>query len=127
MKPQAEEPAEPGKVRTWWHPLLVNLLRWQLGDHYRLEEEVSVGQKPLQIDILLLRKEQGDLPAEARAILAGLVERLGVLTLIEFKSPLDTLEASDLPKFLANHCFIGPKTMRFPNRPTCTSRSWPLE
>ena len=90
---QPEEPAPPGKIRTWWHPLLVNLLRWQLGEHYRLEEEVSVGIKPLQIDILLLRKEQGELSAHARAILSGLVERLGVLTLIEFKSPLDTLEA----------------------------------
>jgi hypothetical protein len=80
--------ATPGKTRTWWHPLLVNLLRWQLGSHYRLEAEVLVGQKPLQIDILLLQleKEQGELSAHARAMLSGLIERLGRLTLIELKA-----------------------------------------
>lgn len=57
---QASEPqsdARPRKIRTWWHPLLASLLRRQLGNHYHLEEEVPVGQKPLQIDLLLLQKE----------------------------------------------------------------------
>jgi hypothetical protein len=103
MTPPSPQPAgqQPGKIRTWWHPLLVGLLRWQLGSHYHLEEEVPVGQKPLQIDILLLRKEQGELPASARQILAGLVEYLGELTLVEFKSPSDTLRAGDFQTFLA--------------------------
>jgi hypothetical protein len=100
--PTGQPPAAtPGKTRTWWHPLLANLLRWQLGSHYRLEEEVPVGLKPLQIDILLLRKEQGELPASARQILAGLVEYLGERTLLEFKSPSDTLRAGDFQTFLA--------------------------
>ena len=81
--------------------MLANLLRWQLGSHYHLEEEVPVGQKPLQIDILLLQKEQGELPASARQVLAGLVEYLGELTLLEFKSPSDTLRAGDFQTFLA--------------------------
>src|SRR5437773_11256859 len=99
MNPPSSQPtgqppdATPGKVRTWWHPLLAGLLRWQLGSHYHLEEEVPVGQKPLQIDILLLHKEQGELPAGARQVLAGLVERLSEFTLLEFKSPSDTLRA----------------------------------
>ena len=95
------QPPKPGKIRTWWHPLLANLLRWQLGTHYHLEEEVLVGQKPLQIDMLLLRKEQGELPGSARQILAGLVEYLGELTLLEFKSPSDVLQAGDFQTFLA--------------------------
>jgi hypothetical protein len=66
-----------------------------------LEEEIPVGQKPLQIDILLLQKEQGELPASARRVLAGLVEYLGPLTLLEFKSPSDTLRAGDFQTFLA--------------------------
>jgi hypothetical protein len=102
--PQPLEPqpaAQPGKIRTWWHPLLASLLRWQLSGHYHLEEEVPVGQKPLQIDLLLLQKEQGDLPASVRRILAGLVEYLGPLTLLEFKSPSDTLRAGDFQTFLA--------------------------
>jgi hypothetical protein len=81
--------------------LLANLLRWQLGSHYHLEEEVPVGLKPLQIDILLLHKEQGELSPTARRILAGLVEYLGAFTLIEFKSPSDTLRAGDFQTFLA--------------------------
>jgi hypothetical protein len=93
--------AAPGKTRTWWHPLLANLLRWQLGSHYLLQEEVNVGRKPLQIDILLLRKLQGELPPGVRRILAGLVEYLGELTLLEFKSPSDTLRAGDFQTFLA--------------------------
>jgi hypothetical protein len=99
--PAGEPEAKPGKVRTWWHPLLANLLRWQLGSHYRLEEEVPVGQKPLQIDILLLQKEQGELPQSARQMVAGLVECLGERTLVEFKSPSDTLRAGDFQTFLA--------------------------
>jgi hypothetical protein len=107
MNPSSPQPtgqpetATPGKIRTWWHPLLANLLRWQLGSHYHLEEEVPVGQKPLQIDMLLLHKEQGELPSSARQILAGLVEYLSEFTLLEFKSPSDTLRAGDFQTFLA--------------------------
>jgi hypothetical protein len=93
--------SKPGKIRTWWHPLFANFLRWQLGGHYQLEEEVPVGQKPLQIDVLLLRKQQGNLPAHALQILAGLAEYLNEITLLEFKSPSDTLRAGDLQTFLA--------------------------
>jgi hypothetical protein len=91
----------PGKIRTWWHPLLVNFLRWQLGDHYRLQEEVPVGQMPLRLDILLLRQLQGELPEQVRQILAGLADQLGEFTLLEFKSPSDGLRAGDLQTFLA--------------------------
>jgi hypothetical protein len=81
--------------------MLACLLRWQLGSHYQLQEEVPVGQKPLQLDILLVHKEQGELPASARQILAGLVEHLGEYTLVELKSPSDTLRAGDFQTFLA--------------------------
>src|SRR5262249_29786990 len=80
-----ESESKPGKTRTWWHPLLASFLRWQLSGYYQLFEEVPVGQKPLQIDILLLHKEKGELPERARRILAGLVERLAEYTLIELK------------------------------------------
>src|SRR5436853_3119681 len=100
-QPSEQPSATPGKIRTWWHPLLANLLRWQLGSHYHLEEEVPVGQKPLQIDILLLLKGQGELPERARQVLAGLAECLGEITLLEFKSPSDTLRAGDFQTFLA--------------------------
>jgi hypothetical protein len=98
--PRSDQP--PGKIRTWWHPLLANLLRWQLGDHYQLQEEVPVGRKPLQIDLLLLLlHEQGELPEDTRRILAGLAEYFGAITLLELKSPSDTLRAGDFQTFLA--------------------------
>jgi hypothetical protein len=101
-EPADQPPAAPGKTRTWWHPLLAGLLRWQLGEHYQLEEEVPVGVKPLQIDIILLLKQgRGELPAAARQLLAGLAEYLGERTLVEFKSPSDTLRAGEFQTFLA--------------------------
>lgn len=96
-----EKPSKPGKTRTWWHPLLASLLRWQMSSHYEVHEEVPVGTKPLQIDLLLVHKTVGELPPRARAILAGVLEYLGEFTLIEFKSPSDTLRAGDLQTFLA--------------------------
>jgi hypothetical protein len=100
-QPAEASAGKPGKVRTWWHPLLAGLLRWQLGSHYRLQEEVPVGQKPLQIDVLLVRKIEGELPEEARQMLAGLAEHLNEFTLVELKSPSDTLRAGDFQTFLA--------------------------
>jgi hypothetical protein len=97
----APEGEQPGKTRTWWHPLLASVLRWQLGDHYRVEEEVNVGKKPLQIDLILLRQLGGELPDSTRRLLAGLVEYLNEYTLVEFKSPSDTLRAGDFQTFLA--------------------------
>src|ERR1700730_9672847 len=100
-QPTGEPESRPGKIRTWWHPLLANMLRWQLGSHYEVREEVPVGKKPLQIDLLLLHREQGELPETVRRILAGLVEYLGEFTLVEFKSPSDTLRAGDFQTFLS--------------------------
>jgi hypothetical protein len=48
-----------------------------------------------------LRREAGELPEGARRVLAGLAEYLGELTLVEFKSPSDTLRAGDFQTFLA--------------------------
>jgi hypothetical protein len=66
-----------------------------------VNEEVPVGKKPLQIDILLLHKAQGELPEQATRMLAGLVDCLNDYTLVELKSPSDTLRAGDFQTFLA--------------------------
>lgn len=62
----------PGKTRTWWHPLLVRLLDHVLGTAYRVSEEVLVGKMPLRVDILLVRRETGQISETAH-------RRLGVL------------------------------------------------
>jgi hypothetical protein len=91
----------PGKVRTWWHPLLAGLLRWQLSPAYQVSEEVPVGTKPLQIDILLLRRESGELPDSVKKLLAGIAEHLNDYTLLELKGPTDTLRAGDFRTLVA--------------------------
>ena len=56
--------------------LVANRLRWQLGRHNEVHEEVPVRKRALQIDLHLLHQERGELPATIQHILAGLVEFL---------------------------------------------------
>ena len=123
-QPTGEPEGKPGKIRTWWHPLLANMLRWQLGSHYEVREEVPVGKKPLQIDLLLLHREQGELPTTVRRILAGLVEYLGELTLVEFKArPTPCAPATSRPS-CPTPCSTAPKTTRSWHPIGCTCSSW---
>ena len=34
---------QPGKMRTWWHPLLVRMLGFALDTAFKVEQEVSDG------------------------------------------------------------------------------------
>ncbi len=43
---------QPGKTRTWWHPLLARMLAFALNPAFKVEQEVSVGKLPLRVDIL---------------------------------------------------------------------------
>jgi hypothetical protein len=93
---EADKTASFGKTRTWWHPLLVSLLKKLLGDAYEVQAELHVGRIPLRVDVALIRREGGDLPEPARRDLALLVEHLNRFTLLEFKGPTDALERGDL-------------------------------
>lgn len=90
----------PGKTRTWWHPLLARLLTRELAASYTVWEEVLVGKLPLRVDILLIRRESGQLPETGRRDLSVLVPLLNRFTLIEFKGPTDTLEPGDLAQLV---------------------------
>jgi hypothetical protein len=101
MSGSSEQPTsppsdQPGKTRTWWHPLLVRLLQHELSGAYDVREEVPVGKVPLRLDVVLIRRGQQQLSADAARKLAALVRRLNRFTLVEFKSPSDTLERGDL-------------------------------
>lgn len=88
--------SQPGKVRTWWHPLLVRVLDFELHDAYEVRGEVPVGLMPLRVDIVLIRRQEGQLPESAERDLSAIVQRLNRFTLLEFKAPLDALETGDL-------------------------------
>ena len=89
--PRADSPGvtdrieRPGKTRTWWHPLLARLMDHLLSAAYTVQEEVSIGILPLRVDILLVRREGGQLSEACRRELSVLVPLLNRYTLIEFK------------------------------------------
>jgi hypothetical protein len=97
---ESERPDRPGKTRTWWHPLLARLLDFELATAYAVRDEVLVGKLPLRVDILLIRREAGQLSEASRRDLSVLVPLLNRFTLIEFKGPTDTLEPGDLAQLV---------------------------
>ena len=98
---QQPDPSErPGKTRTWWHPLLARLLDHELATAYTVWEEVLVGKLPLRVDILLIRREEGQLSENHQRDLSVLVPLLNRFTLIEFKGPTDALEAGDVAQLV---------------------------
>lgn len=94
-KPQKRR---PGKVRTWWHPLLVRLLRHVFGAAYVIDEEVSVGDQPLRVDIFLLRRQDEPIADIARRVFPELIDILADYSYIEFKGPTDSIESGDFEK-----------------------------
>ena len=64
----SERADRPGKTRTWWHPLLARLLDHELATTYSVREEVLVGKLPLRVDILLIRRETGELSEASRPV-----------------------------------------------------------
>jgi len=90
----------PGKMRTWWHPLLARLLNHVMETAYTVQEEVLVGKMPLRVDILLIRRDDGELSEASRRDLSALVPLLNRFTLIEFKGPTDALEPGDFAQLV---------------------------
>jgi len=86
---------QPGKVRTFWHPLLVRMLSYALESAFKVEQEVSVGKLPLRVDILLIRREEGRLSEVRARELSELLPLLNRFTLIEFKGPTDAMGRGD--------------------------------
>jgi hypothetical protein len=101
QKPDVSEGTDqPGKTRTWWHPLLVRLLDHELASAYSVLDEVLVGKLPLRVDILLIRRETGQLSEASRRDLSALLPLLNRFTLIEFKGPTDALEPGDVAQLV---------------------------
>ena len=96
----SERPGQPGTTRTWWHPLLARLLDHVLATAYRVLEEVLVGKLPLRLDILLIRREAGELSEASHQDLAVLLPLLNRFTLMQFKGPTDALQRGDLAQLV---------------------------
>ena len=75
--------------RLYWHPFLAQMLRLSYADQLIVQEQVSLGDLPLQADLLLIRRD----PAVA---LPYPFEFLGARTLVEYKSPDDTADQAAL-------------------------------
>jgi hypothetical protein len=93
---------QPGKIRTWWHPLLARLLDHALATGYRVLEEVLDGKLPLRLDILLIRREAGQISAARRQDVEILLPLLNRFTLIQFKGPTDALQRGDLAQLIGS-------------------------
>ncbi len=76
------------------------LLDYELATGYAVRDEVLVGKLPLRVDILLIRREAGQLSEGGRRDLSVLVPLLNRITLIEFRGPTDTLEPGDLAQLV---------------------------
>jgi len=101
----AESGDQPGKMRTWWHPLLAQMSDFVLSSGYSVQAEVAVGKMPLRVDILLIRREGGQLSEAHLQEVSALVPLLNQFTLIEFKGPTDSLERGDFAQ-LAGCAFL---------------------
>ena len=96
----SERGEQPGKTRTLWHPLFARLLDFALSSAYAVQTEVLVGKMPLRVDILLIRREKGELSEVKRREVAALLPLLNRFTLIEFKGPTDSLERGDFAQLV---------------------------
>ena len=76
-------------MALYWHPFLAQMLRLSYADRLIVQEQVSLGDLPLQADLLLIRRD----PSLA---LPYPLEFLGARTLVEFKSPDDTADQAAL-------------------------------
>ncbi len=63
-------------------------------------EEVRVGKLPLRLDILLIRREAGELSEASHQDLAVLLPFLNRFTLMQFKGPTDALQRGDLAQLV---------------------------
>ena len=76
-----------------WHPVFVSAIQEALKDadpnQIKIENEVSLSSKPLKIDVLVIQFKK---TKKLKNPIANHFEKWNIL---EFKSPVDRLEATD--------------------------------
>ncbi|MFM7199737.1 MAG: hypothetical protein ACKO6N_03010 [Myxococcota bacterium] len=89
----------PGRRYTPYHAILYQFLESVLPEGYKLSVEHQLYKESQRVDVLIIRQESvgaGEWDVEV----PSLVEQLGEISLIEFKSPGDELEANDINRML---------------------------
>jgi hypothetical protein len=76
-------------MALYWHPYFADMLRRHCGQALDVHETVSLGDLPLEADMLLIRRD----PA---LVLPYPYHFLGQHTLVEYKSPDDTADQAAL-------------------------------
>jgi hypothetical protein len=71
------------------------MLRYVLDEGYEVRDEELIGQLPMRLDVVLIRREAGQVPVRKARELQAIFERLNHWTLIELKGPTDVLERRD--------------------------------
>lgn len=87
---------------TYWHPAFYADIQIELADdadHLVFENEHQLGKNPMEIDVLIIRKEKN------RPVKKNIGKIFRKYNIIEYKSPYDTLSVDDFYKVYGYTCF----------------------
>ena len=94
-------------MKLQWHTAFYAAIRIELGeelDKLQIEEEHLLGKKPMQIDLLVIKKEKG------KSINKNIGRFFRSHNIIEYKSPEDYISINDFYKVYAYTCFYQSDT-----------------
>ena len=90
-----------------WHPAFCAAMRIELeeeADKIRIEEEHLLGEKPMQIDLLIIKKDK------AQKIKKNIGQIFRTYNILEYKAPDDYLSVNDFYKVYGYACFYQSQT-----------------
>ena len=73
-----------------WHLAFVNLVQHRAPPNFEVQSEVRLTIEPQRADILLLRRIGAERQDHEARVLRSLWPRLGLVTVLEYKSPVDS-------------------------------------
>ena len=73
-----------------WHLAFVNLIQRRAPPNFEVQSEVRLTIEPQRADMLLLRRIGAERQDDQALVLRTLWPRLGLVTVLEYKSPVDS-------------------------------------
>ena len=96
-----------GKIPLQWHPAFCSSLQIELeGEPLEFRNEYNLTRKPLQIDVLVIKK------MTTRVVKKSIGRLFRTHNIVEFKSPDDKLSINDYYKVLGYSCIYQANTER---------------